>query len=1126
MNDIKPAVSIIVTVYNAEKYIRECLDSALKQTLHSIEIICIDGKSTDNTCSIIDSYKAVDNRIKLFTQDRPGIGAAKNCGIEHSAGEFITFLDADDFYVDPSALEKMYVACKEHNVKVCGAYRSTLFMDGSVSNESLHRDDCKANPDGVLLRYIDKQYDYHFHSYLYDLDMILNSDARFAEVKAYDDTHFFIRAMLAAETFYVVPVELYRYRCGPAYDWGMEKAEDAVLTLTDQLRLSKEKKLAQLHWLTLQRINYEYGQIFVKNIKAGDYELLCRLLKANDEVDTALIRVAIKEGIPEKSYLEPMMHRGYADMPLRYAGDEKNGQYILEPIWDLLVKDGLNFAEVLKPSNQLRPELSYIRESKAYAIACAVANKNKDGAKLDMVTESPLEIINDNRLNTDCPKVTIVVPVFNVKKYLAECLDSILGQTLKEIEILCGDGGSDDGSLEILREYAQRDKRITVISRKGSGYGQSVNECMDMAKGEYIGIVESDDVVKPETYEILYRKAREEDVDWIRGDIYYYYSGMPEGEQLKRESIIYEADFYNMVLDPQKDYRPYKSGLRTWSGIYKRKFLDENKIRHNETPGGSYQDVGFYLKTLYYARRVYFINQAFYMWRQDNPGSSIHYNAAKLVEHSLTEWHLNYEYLKAHPELPHRAVESYRYRQFFSYMWTLDMADDAIRAQTRDTIRREFEEGIKKNEYDKAFFEPWEWERFQEFLASNEADVPKEPRNENTGSLKLKKVIKRVLRPLANVFRKVVEKSMRNVMWKQQWQFETLLRRINETAEDTQWLIRESVEAKHREVGAAILKSAYEKLEEDVCSMNAQISAFLKDASTIADSLQTQISLLSVLNKRNEDIYKELCQKMTDQGDTVWQVKCRGEDIYDKVSETRQKVLDQGDLLWDVRCRQRDVEKFIRDAADAQMIHTLMLKDSAQILQGKKWDSLYDMRFFWNNCYGSMCSGQIVLEAVFSKFSHESVVDFGCGTGTWLRAAKMLGADRVLGIDGDYVPRSLLLIQEKDFISADLENPVHLHEKFDLAISVEVAEHLHEEAAETYVDSLCASSDTILFSAAHPGQGGDGHYNEQPREYWEEKFARRGFSAIEIKEQFASDERIEPWYRENIVIFRKDVEGK
>ena len=231
----------------------------------------------------------------------------------------------------------------------------------------------------------------------------------------------------------------------------------------------------------------------------------------------------------------------------------------------------------------------------------------------------------------DSPKVTIIVPVFNVRRYLPECLDSILNQTLTDIEVICGDGGSTDGSLEILQEYADKDPRVTIISKEGSGYGQSMNDCMDIARGEYIGIVESDDSVKPDMYEKLYSKAKDDDLDWIKGDVFLYYSDRKPGKQLVREPIAFRDDIYDIVMDPQSDYRPYWCNLRTWSGIYRTEFLNEHEIRHNETPGGSYQDVGFFLKSFYYAHRVSFMKEAFYIWRQDNPGSSIHYDPAKLV---------------------------------------------------------------------------------------------------------------------------------------------------------------------------------------------------------------------------------------------------------------------------------------------------------------------------------------------------------------------------------------------------------------------------------------------------------------------------------------------------------------
>ena len=124
----------------------------------------------------------------------------------------------------------------------------------------------------------------------------------------------------------------------------------------------------------------------------------------------------------------------------------------------------------------------------------------------------------------EIPKVSIVVPIYNVEKYLRQCLDSIIHQTLKDIEIICVDDGSTDSSPEIIREYMAKDPRVKVITKPNSGYGNSMNRGFDMAEGEYIGIVESDDYADPEMFETLYRIAKENKLDVVKSGFYYYFS--------------------------------------------------------------------------------------------------------------------------------------------------------------------------------------------------------------------------------------------------------------------------------------------------------------------------------------------------------------------------------------------------------------------------------------------------------------------------------------------------------------------------------------------------------------------------------------------------------------------------
>jgi len=183
--------------------------------------------------------------------------------------------------------------------------------------------------------------------------------------------------------------------------------------------------------------------------------------------------------------------------------------------------------------------------------------------------------------------------------------------------------------------------------------------------------------------------------------------------------------------------------------------------------------------------------------------------------------------------------------------------------------------------------------------------------------------------------------------------------------------------------------------------------------------------------------------------------------------------------------------------------------------------AVYDDEFYKNNQYGSVTSGIHVLRRFIKPLNIQSVVDFGCGTGTWLYASRTLGAKTVLGFDGDYVNRDFLLIDNSEFKPHDLEQPINTDQKFDLAISVEVAEHLRESSASTFIHSICNASDLVLFSAAHVGQGGDNHINEQPLSYWQKKFKRNGYRHIEIRDLYQGDWEIESWYRENIGLYVK-----
>ena len=186
--------------------------------------------------------------------------------------------------------------------------------------------------------------------------------------------------------------------------------------------------------------------------------------------------------------------------------------------------------------------------------------------------------------------------------------------------------------------------------------------------------------------------------------------------------------------------------------------------------------------------------------------------------------------------------------------------------------------------------------------------------------------------------------------------------------------------------------------------------------------------------------------------------------------------------------------------------------------------TLYSPEFFSGQVEGSAASARAMLPVVLEvlrPLGVRSVADFGCGTGVWLAEFQRLGIADFLGIDGDYVTPQSLRIDASRFRAADLTKKIALERRFDLALSLEVGEHLPAAAADAFVDNLCAAADAILFSACPPTpRHGTGHINEQTQGYWAEKFSRHGFVAsTSVRDRIWQRREIEWFYRQNVVLY-------
>lgn len=277
-------VSIIMPVYNCEHYLTESLDSVLKQTLQEWELLCIDDGSSDNSLKILKEYETNDSRIIVFSQTNKGAGQARNFGIQHACGEYIAFLDADDYFFDASALEEMYQTCIQNRVNACGS-TIRLHRNGVIAEDVGFNDIKRDFADNKILHYDKYQFDYGYYGFIFKTRKLREYNIFFPPYRRFQDPPFFVKAMYHIQDFCFVDKSLYCYRTpNVTARLSVEKTVDLLNGLLDNLGFAADNHLWILFERTIQRIEVEYQDFILQNINSESVEILKLLLKANDLV--------------------------------------------------------------------------------------------------------------------------------------------------------------------------------------------------------------------------------------------------------------------------------------------------------------------------------------------------------------------------------------------------------------------------------------------------------------------------------------------------------------------------------------------------------------------------------------------------------------------------------------------------------------------------------------------------------------------------------------------------------------------------------------------------------------------------------------------------------------------------
>lgn len=326
-------------------------------------------------------------------------------------------------------------------------------------------------------------------------------------------------------------------------------------------------------------------------------------------------------------------------------------------------------------------------------------------------------------------KVSVIIPALNVVSYIRECMDSVISQSMRDLEILCVDAGSTDGTREILEEYAQKDTRITVLDSCIKSYGKQINIGLDYASGDYIAILESDDWAAKDMYQCLYDHALKDAVDYAAADFDTFFRLQSGSSYYVRQRLfdVPRQDWYGRVLNSDEIATLRASDYVLWKGIYKRQFLEENHIRLHESPGAAFQDMGFLQQVKTYAKRAKYLDQSFYRYRQGREDASSNKLDGLRFYKEEFEW--------IHEELRLTGILNEVHKKYYYHTMSISLITKYEQILSRlngnwhdqrlsgpyQWFREQVTEAVQTGLLEQTMYAQDRWERLQLLLTSQEA---------------------------------------------------------------------------------------------------------------------------------------------------------------------------------------------------------------------------------------------------------------------------------------------------------------------------------------------------------------------------------------------------------------------
>ncbi len=648
-------VSVIIPVYNAAEYLEESIGSVLNQTLEDIELICVNDGSKDNSLEMLNDFAKKDHRVKVIDKPNGGCGSARNKALDNATGEFIYFFDPDDYILE-NCFEELYNNAINNDTDLV-MFKIARFRDGEPINYNIPG----FNFDDIFKGVDFNNFSFDYHDIKH---YVLNAsfapwtklyrksfldkydDFRFPLGVAFDDVPYHVKSVLRAKSISFVPEFFYRYRLSNANSVnntasngiGIFRICDLVeefLRNEDYFKEFREEfilfKITQVFNYLLSSNTDEYF-----NKTKSEFEIIKKDFLEDKTFNIKFIpknlldklEIVLKSNSMEGYLLNTEITK------LKQDNNQLQNKNRTLSNENSSIKNNLN--SLSKEHENVKNDLKVLKKS-----IQEKSNQNNNSSKinikelsdnLNILTNEINDLKDINEENNKYlsykishsknirPLISVIMPSYNVADYIEQCMESVLNQTLENIEIICVDANSTDGTLEILKEYALKDSRITLITSDKKSYGHQMNLALELVKGEYVGIVETDDYIKEDMFETLYNMTEDATVEISKVNFWHVHDDDPEDTYSFIDGTKKNLPTTSFTVSENENILNGHPCI--WSAIYKTDFLKENNIQFMEEPGGGWVDNPFFFETFLLADSIKYKDEPYYYYRESNPNSS------------------------------------------------------------------------------------------------------------------------------------------------------------------------------------------------------------------------------------------------------------------------------------------------------------------------------------------------------------------------------------------------------------------------------------------------------------------------------------------------------------------------